>query len=422
MNMTKPCVYHYLFSHIPSYESEVEVKNIAGNLVFRLAADLNLKEDETQQLRQLSADVTLLSSCADKHTETYLSQLLSHDLIATILTFNPTDTRDDPRLFLQHKRNANFPETPNRIGETSVFFVQGTPDADLVKKIADACIEKQIKEPLPCCQFEWGTLYSLRHAAPLQDSQQTETYVLLVAEEEDLNKGDHFLSYSFPILESIRHKLIFEEQESRKFKANNVSHEQEIKQLLNKIHSALSDISVSPSFEDHLKQVDTHQAALYQSIAETNALLLTLDINILNFENTLTVLSPMEDTLLTPLIAEFRFVCQQIEYDLKYIKFLLPGMDKRAELLRLQIEWQRKAAEERSNKIKEFTNALIFAFGVALGIGQMLKDLDWTSKFWAMLLGGSVAFALNRFVGMERVKAVWEAFGWVGKVKKQFEK
>ncbi len=242
--------------------------------------------------------------------------------------------------------------------------------------------------------------------------------MLLVPQEEDLKKGDRFLSYSFPILESIWHKLVFEEQESHKFKVNNTAHEQEIKQLLDKINDALSDTSQRPSFEADLRQVDTHQAALYQSIAETDALLLTLEINLVNFENTLAVLSPVEDTLFKPLFPEFRFIRQQIEYDLKYIKFLLPGMDKREELLRLKIDWQRKAVEERSNKIKEFTNALIFAFGVALGIGQMLTDFDWTGKFWAMLLGGSIAFALNRFVGMERVKAIWDAFGWPGKVKK----
>ncbi len=152
MNMTKPCVYHYLFSHIPGYGSEEEAKKTAGNLVFRLVTDLRLQEDETQQLRQLSADVTLLSFHADEHTETYLSQLLSHDLIATILTYNQTETHHEPLSFLQRKRSANFPETPNRIGETSVFFVQATPDDDLVKKIADACVETQIKEPFPFCQ------------------------------------------------------------------------------------------------------------------------------------------------------------------------------------------------------------------------------------------------------------------------------
>ena len=34
MNFTKPCVYHYLFSHIPNYGTEEEAKKTAENLVF----------------------------------------------------------------------------------------------------------------------------------------------------------------------------------------------------------------------------------------------------------------------------------------------------------------------------------------------------------------------------------------------------
>lgn len=419
MNITKPCVYHYLFSHIPEYDSVEEVKKTAENLAFRLRRDLDLKEDETRRLQQLPADVTLLSFHADEETETYLSQLFSHDLIATILTYNHTETHEEPLSFLERKRSAKFPETSNRIGETSVFFVQAAPDGESVKQIAEISGETEITEPFPCCRFEWGALYALQHPVQMRDSQQKATYVLLVPQEEDLKKGDHFLSHVFPLLESIRHKLVFEEQEARKFKANNLHHEQEITRLLDKINRTLSDATQRSSFEADLRQVDTHQAALYQNIAETDALLLTLKINQVNFKNTLSAPVLVEDTLFKPLLLEFRFIRQQIEYDLKYIKFLLPGMDKREELLRLKIDWQRKAAEERSNKIKEFTNALIFSFGVALGIGQMLTDFDWIGKFWAMLLGGSIAFALNRFLGMERMKAIWEAFGWPGKVKRE---
>lgn len=422
MTIAHPCVYHYLFSHIPDYHSEEEARKSAENLVFRLKTDLRLQEDEAQRLRPLSAAVTLLSSHADEHTETYLSQLLSHDLIATILAYNQTETHEEPLAFLESRRNARFPAAPNRIGETSVFFVQAALDAELVKQIKQIAAvwgETQAKEPFPCCQFEWGALYALPDSAQSRNSQQKATYFLLVPQEKDLKQGDHFLSYSFPILESIRRKLRFEEQEARKFKVNNLSHEQEIKRLLDNINGALSETLPRSSFESDLKQIDTRQAALYQSIAETDALLLTLHINLLNFKNTLTALAPVDDTLFAPMLPEFRFIRQQIEYDLAYIKFLLPGMDKREELLRLKIEWQRKEVEKRSNKIKEFTNALIFSFGIALGIGQMLTDFDWTGKFWAMLLGGSIAFALNRFAGMERVKAIWEAFGWPGKITKE---
>ena len=276
MNMMKPCVYHYLFSHIPEYDSAEEAKKTAENLVSRLRRDLGLKEDETRRLRQLSADVTLLSFHADEETETYLSQLLSHDLITTILTYNQTERHEEPLSFLQRKRSARFPEISNRIGETSVFFVQAAPDIELVKQIAEISGETQITESFPCCQFEWGALYALQPATQSRDAQQKAVYVLLIPQEENLKKGDHFLSHLFPLLEFIQHKLVFEEQEARKFKANNLRHEQEITRLLDKINRTLSDATQRSSFEADLRQVDTHQAALYQSIAETDAFMLTL--------------------------------------------------------------------------------------------------------------------------------------------------
>jgi hypothetical protein len=422
MTMTKPCVYHYLFTHIPNYESEEKARKAAEDLVFRLKTDLRLQEDETQRLRSVSPDVTLLSCHVDEETETYLSQLLSNDLIATILTYNQTDTREEPLAFLERKRTARFSDTSEQIGETSVFFVQAEPDVEPVKQIVEVIGETPVIEPFPCCQFEWGALYALRQSASLQDARQTARYVLLVPKEDNLGKGDRFLSYSFPILESIWHKLLFEEQEARTFKVKNLRHEQEITRLLGKITSALNEPDQHFSFEADLRHVDTHQAALYHRLAETNALLLTLDINLENFEHTLKTLACAKDTLFEPLLPKFRFLRQQIEYDLKYITFLLPGLEKREELLRLKIEWQRKEAEERSNRIKTFTNTLIFSFGVAFGIGQVLSDFDLAIKFWAMLLGGSISFALHHVVGITHVKNLWEASTWPKKIAEQFHK
>ncbi|MBN2287671.1 MAG: hypothetical protein JXI43_14585 [Tissierellales bacterium] len=418
MEITKPCVYHYLFSHIPSYESEDEAKETATDLVFRLKTDLRLKEDKTQQLRLISPEVTLLSFYADEETETYLSQILFHDLITTILIYNHTGMHEEPLSFLGHRHDASFPDVPDQIGETSVFFAKAQPNAETVKQIAEIVGETQISEPFLCCQFEWGMLYALRHSFSLRDSLRTEKYVLLVPREEDLMKGDRFLSYSFHILESIRYKLFFEKQEARKCKTSNVNYEREISRLIDNVSKTLSGTTKPSSFEDELRQLDTQQAALYQSIARTDDILLTLEINMENLQNSLAAIPLTDDMLFSPLIKEFHFIRRQIKYDLKYIDHFLLSMNKYEEHLRLKIEWQRKEVEKRNNKIREFTNALIFSFGVALGVGQILTTLDWIGKFWAMLLSGSVAFAFNRFLGMERVKAIWDAFSWPGKIEK----
>lgn len=61
MNILKPCSYHYLFSHIPSYTSAEEARKTAEDLVSRLVKDLKLTQDNTEQFEQPHPDVLLLS-------------------------------------------------------------------------------------------------------------------------------------------------------------------------------------------------------------------------------------------------------------------------------------------------------------------------------------------------------------------------
>ena len=93
MNIFKPCSYHYLFSHIPSYTSAAEARKTAEELVFRLVKDLQLTHDKMEQFETPHPDVLPLSFRADEDTQTYLLQFLSGDLITTILTFNSSLSR-----------------------------------------------------------------------------------------------------------------------------------------------------------------------------------------------------------------------------------------------------------------------------------------------------------------------------------------
>lgn len=416
MNILKPCSYHYLFSHIPTYTSAEEARKTAEDLVSRLVKNLQLTQDNTEQFEQPHPDVLPLSFRADEDTQTYLLQFLSGDLITTILTFNQTDVHEDAISYWKRTLRPNFPDTPNRIGQTTVLFAQAETDMTMVQEITKDCFGGEINETLPHCLFDWGTLYFLpeleRHSTALHDSRRMDKYILLVPDAENLGKGDQFLSLSFPMLEAIRQKLVYEEHAYRTFRTKNLENEREINKLLDTINQELShESNKKPSFEEHLNQVDERQATLYQHIAQADALLLTLEINIANFETYLDAVSLhiSDDTCFLPLVDKFRGILQQIDYDLKYIKFLLPGMDKREELLRLKIEWKRKEAEESSNKIREITNALIFAFGAAIGIGQVLAGmkltfLTLTLKLAAMGIGGCFAYALSRWVGKKKLE------------------
>jgi hypothetical protein len=430
MNILKPCSYHYLFSHVPSYPSAEEAKKIAADLVSRLVKDLRLTQDRTEQFEQPHPDVLPLSSRADEDTQTYLLQFLSNDLLTTILTFNQTEAQADGISYWKRTLKPNFPETPDRIGQTLVLFAQAEPDLTIVQEIVRECFGKEINASLPHCLFDWGTLYVLPeseyHPPASSDSRQIARYVLLVPDAEHLKTGDQLLSFSFPMLEAIRQKVVYEKQVYHTFRAENLEYEREINHVLDTINQELSgDKKKKPSFEEHLKNIDEIQAKLYRNLAEVEALLLTLNINIENLTHYLEAISSNNDTAFAPLIREFRVVARQIDVDLKYIKILSQGMDKREELLRLKIEWQRKEAEERSNKIREVTNALIFAFGVSIGIGQILinnVDFDWTAKLGAMGIGGCVAYILNRWVGMERIKSFWDVLGWPKTVGEKVKK
>ncbi len=267
------------------------------------------------------------------------------------------------------------------------------------------------------------------HSTPLHDSLRTDPYILLVPESEELDNGNRFLSYSFAMLESIRHKLVYEERQSRILNDQNETYKDKIKSLLQQIDDRLPQKNPKHSMiKQDLNQVDEYQAELYQNIAKIEALLLTSDINVDNFSRYLEVWPLTEDTLFDPLINRLQVIVRQINVDRQYFQFLLRELDKSEELLRLKIEWQRKEAEERTNKIREVTNALIFSFGVALGIWQFLPTLnlsihlDITLRIAAIGIGGCLAYTLRRWLGKETLEGAFKEIsggqGTVDNVKK----
>lgn len=89
---------------------------------------------------------------------------------------------------------------------------------------------------------------------------------------------------------------------------------------------------------------------------------------------------------------------------------------------------QSPIGNEGSHRIREISNALIFAFGVAIGIGQALTnvklpfEMTLTLKLAAMGIGGCLAYTLSRWVGKKTLegtlKELSEGQGLPDKIKK----
>lgn len=403
MNLAHPRIYRYLFSHIQDDEPDEKIKKVAEELVFMLVKDLRLSKRDAKQFQQPNPDVTILSFYADEENKTYLLQFLCHDIMTTIIEFNQIDFREDPLQFWKRKHRPLFPDTPDCLGQTTALLAQAEPDPAIIREIGVVCFGMNVHESLPSSQFDWGMLYAL---------PESDRYVLLVPNDENWETGDKFFSFSFTMLEAIRHKLVYETTQYRIFKRQNREYENHINELMDKIYQEVgSKQQKNSSFEKNLRNVDETQTKLYKNLAETEALLLTLNINSENLTNYLNALPFLgTDTIFSPLINEFKILARQIQIDLKYIHILSKSMDKREELLRLKIDWKRKAAEERNNKIREITNALIFAFGVAIGVWEFLTKLnlpiltDVTLRIAAIVIGACVAYMLRRWLGKEKIE------------------
>ncbi len=317
MNIAKPCSYHYLFTHIPDYDPH-DASDAAQEIASPLIETLQLHQKEV--LEKSHPLVTPLRFCFNKDTKTYLVQFHFYDVLVTILVLNRTDEQQDSITYWKDTLISHFPERTDTFGQTSILFAQAEPDSGILPEIGNGCFGVTIREHDVSCRFEWGTLYALPQCyTSLERNGQHAYYFLLIAEEEQLSKGDQLLSYSFPMLELFRQKLVFEEQQARLIKNGQEKHRtaitklhQEIERELNKKTPALTRL------QDKLLQADGLQVRVYQYIAATGKLIQTLKSNATNLEFYLTVLPIQKDKLFKSLPRRFRSLAQEISGEVEH--------------------------------------------------------------------------------------------------------
>ncbi len=383
----KPCVYHYLFSRLPDYRTDEEVSLLAKQLSSPIIESFQLATDEI--FDSPHPDVKAMMYKGNEQSEIYSLQFWFNDILTTILTLNQTNQSQDPLLYFQDVLNPQFPNPENhvRFGEMTVLFAQAKATIAVVQEISAACFETKVGDKLPQCRFEWGSLYFL---------PKVNRYVLLIPNTKNLPKGDIFLAFDFPMLESIRQKLIYEDGESLKLKVQNFKIESELKHLLELITENLDgrDDNLS-KVEGMLDRMDEAQAELYENISKTESVLQTLAINIRNFKTYLEPIPINYDTLFKSLSKKFQFTYEDIEAGLKYTKLLLPSIIKRQEIIPLKIDVLRQRAQEQNIRIEKRQNMLIAVLGVMIGTGQVLPvDMPWKFKLLWMGLSGLAAYLL----------------------------
>jgi hypothetical protein len=391
-----PCVYHYLFSRLPVYRIDQEVASLANRLSAPIIESFRLDTDEI--FAPPYPDVMPLLYKGNDKSQTYLLQFWFNDILTTVLSLNQRNQSQDPLLYFQNVLNPSFPnpEKHVRFGEMTVLFSQAKEDIAVVEQIAAACFKTGFDEKLPCCQFEWGTMYWLPNA---------NRYILLISDATNLPQGDTFLAFDFPMLEAIKQKLIYEEAESSKLKAQNIKIESALRDHLKLIAKKLDGKEDnSAKVEEVLDMMDGAQAELYDNVSKIDAVLHTLAINIGNFKTYLELIPVKQDSLFKSMPKKFHLIYENIETSLKYTKLLLPGILKRQETIQLKIDFLRQRAQERSNKIEKRQNTLIAVLGVAIGVLQVLPEMDWKFRLLWMGLSGTATYVLVHLFDLKILK------------------
>jgi hypothetical protein len=390
----KPCVYHYLFSRLPVYRIDKDVSRIAEHLSSPIIEAFQLNTDEI--FESPYPDVMPLLYKGNDKAQTYLLQFWFNDVLTTVLTLNQTNQRQDPLLYFQNVLNPDFPNPENhvRFGEMTVLFAQAKEAETVVQEIAAAGFRTEVEDELPRCQFEWGTLYFL---------PAINRYVLLISDANHLPQGDTFLAFDFPMLEAIKQKLIYEEGESNKLKAQNIKIESELRDFLKIIAEKLDGKEDNLAMvEEVLDKMDDTQAELYDNVSKIEAVLHTLAINIGNFKTYLKLIPIKYDALFKTMPKKFHLIYENIETNLKYTKLLLPSILKRQEIIQLKIDLLRQRAQEQGNKIEKRQNTLIAVLGVAISVLQVLPEMDWKFRLLWTGLSGMVTYVLVRLFDFKK--------------------
>jgi hypothetical protein len=390
-----PGVYHYLFSRLPVYRIDQEVSTLAKQLSSPIIEALQLDTDEI--FEPPYPDVIPLLYKGNDKSQTYLLQFWFNDILTTVLSLNQENQNQDPLLYFQNVLTPNFPnpEKHVRFGEMTVLLAQAKEDTTIVQQITAACSKAGFADELPRCQFDWGTMYFL---------PTINRYALLISDVSNLPQGDTFLAFDFPMLEAIKQKLIYEEGESKKLKAQDIKIELELRSLLKVIAKKLDGEDNTAMVEEDLDKMDDAQAELYDNVSKIEAVLHTLAINIDNFKTYLELIPVKYDSLFKPVPKKLHLIYENIETSLKYTKLLLPGILKRQEAIQLKIDFLRQRAQERSNKIEKRQNTLIAVLGMAIGVLQVLPEMNWKFRLFWMGLSGMATYGLVHLLDLKILK------------------
>lgn len=387
ISVEKPCVYHYRFSRMPAHGTDHEIQALAQTLSNPIAEAHHLNQNErfTHPLPMVQP----ISYSGNDKTKTYLLQFLFNDILTTILVLNQTNGFQDPLAYLAKTSRMQFcVDEPMPLGESTVLYVRAPEELEVVRSIASKCFDAELNQEMPSCKFEWGTHYFV---------PDTNGYVLLVSEAANLVLGDTFLAFDFPMLEVIRQKLIYEEQESQTLKQQNFRIESKLKILFKDIITNLDgETDTLEEIDDLLDKMDDNQAELYDNVYRTEAALHTLRIGIRNLEQYLEQLPIVSDDLFRSLPGKFKFTHEIIDTNLKYSKLFMPIINRQQETIQLKISLLRQRAQEQNNRIEKRQNTLLAVIGVFIGVGEVLSAMDWRLKVLWMGVAGLVAFVLVR--------------------------
>ena len=116
----------------------------------------------------------------------------------------------------------------------------------------------------------------------------------------------------------------------------------------------------------------------------------------------------MTDRIFTPLLREFARLRRQLQHDLGYLRVGLDTYDRYLRTLELQIDSSREDFERRIER-------LIAAFGIAIGVGQIMQGQPMMMQAGGMLISLIAAyFAIPPFIRWLDKLADWS--------KKQFRR
>jgi hypothetical protein len=103
------------------------------------------------------------------------------------------------------------------------------------------------------------------------------------------------------------------------------------------------------------------------------------------------------DILFQSLPNEFGSIKDHIERELKFTRFLLPGIEKLQEAVRLKFDLLRQRTLEKNNRLLEYQTTLMTVFAVAIGVGLILPDMNWIFKLLSMITSGAVTLVVLRY-------------------------